>query len=295
MKRFGLVFGCLVFLASTFAAFGQAPACAATDYLCKITALNKAMQADPKDPENYYNLALAYQNSGRYAEAVDMYGKYVAMPGLDTKYLADGYNNRGLALQLLKRFDLAFSDFDKAATLVPASAKFVSNRGSANVDLGRKDAAIADFTRSISLDPKLTDSYLGRAHVYISLSRADEAVRDFTSAIALDPTDPESFYNRAHMLRQKGEYSKAIVDYDKYLSMMSGNATFLADGYLGRGLSHARLGNNEQAINDFSRAIEYDPKRAAAYSARALIYREQNKAALAEADEKAAASLAKPN
>jgi tetratricopeptide (TPR) repeat protein len=43
--------------------------------------------------------------------------------------------------------------------------------------------------------------------------------------------------------------------------------------YCNRGLAHYRKNETDEALDDFSRAIELDPKTALAYNNRAAIYR----------------------
>lgn len=53
-------------------------------------------------------------------------------------------------------------------------------------------------------------------------------------------------------------------------------------------------GNLNKALEDFTRAIELNPKQINAYRVRAMVYRELKKPELAEADEKKAAELQQP-
>jgi Tfp pilus assembly protein PilF len=75
---------------------------------------------------------------------------------------------------------------------------------------------------------------------------------------------------------------------------MAGNDVYQADGYINRGIAYMNLGRREEALADFTKVIELDPKRANGYKARAMIYRDMKKDDLAAADEKRAAELAMP-
>ncbi len=41
-------------------------ACPERDYSCQLKAAAKALEADPKNPENYYNMGLVFQRSGNH-------------------------------------------------------------------------------------------------------------------------------------------------------------------------------------------------------------------------------------
>ena len=268
--------------------------CPERDYKCQLNAAMAAMKADPKNPENYYNVALVFQRVGAHEEAVESYSMYVAIPGLKKENLADGYNNRGISHRKLKRADLAAADFTRAFELVPTNPAFVANRGNANTDLKKYDAALADYAAAIKLNPRFAPAYSGRAHLYGYTSRHVEAIADFTKAIESDPKDPENYFNRAIMYRENREYPKSIADLDKYIPMISANPNYLADGYFNRGLAYAIQGRREQAISDFTKVVEIDPKRVNGYRARAMVYREMKKDDLAAADENRVKELTKP-
>ena len=58
-----------------------------------------------------------------------------------------------------------------------------------------------------------------------------------------------------------------------------------AAAYNDRGIAYGEKGENNKAIEDFTKAIELNPKDAAAYNNRAIAYRKQGEVKKAEADE----------
>ena len=295
MKNLLLLINIVLFLACSNYISAQTPApCADTDSVCKINTLLKKIQADPKEPENYYNLGLAYQKAGNYKQSAELYSMYVALPGIKPEYLADGYNNRGMMRRMMNQHDLAAQDYTKAMELNPTDPAFASNRGNAYLSLKKYDAAIADYGRAIKIKPTYALAYAGRAHVYMDLGKTAEAVQDFTSAISYDASDPEFFYNRGVVFGKRTEYAKAIADYDKYIEMLPDKTNYLADGYLNRGLAYWHLGNNDLAVKDFTKVILLDSQNPRGYKARAIVYRDMKNIPLAVADEKKAAELTAP-
>ena len=294
MKRRLINFSVVLALPALSAYSQTSPPCAERDYSCQLEAAMKALKADPKNPENYYNIGLVFQRSGDHKNAVDTFSMYVAIPGLKPELLADGYNNRGVSHRKLGRADLAVADYTKAFELVPTSAKFLTNRANAHLDLKKYDAALADYTAAIKLDPKFAPAYSARGAFYGSTSRPAEAAADFTKAIELAPADPENFYNRGLMYGDKGEHARSITDFDRYILMQSGNPAYLADGYANRGVANMILGRDQEALADFTKVIDLDPKRVNGYKGRAMVYRRLKKDDLAAADEKKVAELSKP-
>src|SRR5687768_6367720 len=275
MNKLAIVFIAAFVVLSVSSVFAQTfLGCPERNYSCQADAAMKALQADPKNPENYYNIALVMQRSGNHKEAIESYSMYVNIPGVKPAYLADGFNNRGISYRKIGQPGAALADFIKAAELVPTNPAFVVNQGNANTDLKKYDAALANYASALKLNPRFGPAYAGRAHLYGATSLPDEAIADFSKAIEYDPNDAENYYNRAAMYMTKRDPEKAIADYDKYIPLMAGNNPYQADGYINRGIANASLGRRDQAIADFTKVIELDPKRANGYRARAMIYRE---------------------
>lgn len=284
----------LLFGATFHDAYGQARNCPSADYDCQIAEYSKALKADPRNIEAYYDLALAFQNKGRFKEAVEIYSMYIAAPVQDRKYLADGYNNRAVSLRKLGKHEQALEDLTKAIELNPNNAEFITNRGNTYRDLRNFDLALAEYDKAIAVEPAYASAYIGRGSVNDLKGNATQALKDFSKAIRIDPKEAEAYYNRAGIHFAKRDYAKAIPDYDKYIKLNTSNIAYLADGYINRGIAHFYTGSPDSAIRDFTKAIELQPAKVSAYKARAFVYREMKKFDLAEADEKKAAELHSP-
>lgn len=265
--------------------------CAERDYKCQLDSRMKAMQDDPKNPENYYNFGLVFLRVGNPTQAVQSFDLYLSIPGVKPELRAEGYNNRGIAYRQLKRYDLASADYSKAIELNPKNAIFFLNRANVRSDLNRPDDAMADYGQAIALDAKYAAAYANRGHLFAARSKNDEALKDLNVAIDMDPASPEPFYTRAMVNRAKRDFAAAIRDLDGYIERIPANDRYLADAYLNRGIAYSLTNKPDLAEKDFTKAIELSPGYAEAYQARALIYRQAKKIAQAEADERKAAEL----
>ena len=78
-----------------------------------------------------------------------------------------------------------------------------------------------------------------------------------------------AFYARAGAYKTKGDNDQAIADYTKAIEANS----HYADAYAGRGIVYQIKGNNDNAIADYSKAIEINPQYANAYVGRGMVYR----------------------
>lgn len=284
-----------VFLFAALPGKAQTWGCGEKDYKCQLDVRMKALQDNPKDPENYYNLAIVFQRAKAFKQAVETYTMYLSIPGVATDKRADGFNNRGISYRALKNAELAMADYNQAIELKPTDASFFVNRANLHAQNKKNDLAFADYEKAVGINPKYFSTYAQRGILYSNLSRTGEALKDFAKAIELEPAYPEPYYNRGTIYSDLKEYAKAIPDYTKYISLID-DSEYLADGHINRGIAYAYTDNLQRAVEDFTKVIELSPKRVAGYRARALAYRQLKKESLAQADEQKAADLSvKPN
>jgi tetratricopeptide (TPR) repeat protein len=78
-----------------------------------------------------------------------------------------------------------------------------------------------------------------------------------------------AYYVRAGAYKTKGDNDQAIADYTKAIEA---NLRYAA-AYTARGIVHQIKGDNDAAIADYTKAIEIDPRDANAYVGRGMVYR----------------------
>ena len=75
-------------------------------------------------------------------------------------------------------------------------------------------------------------------------------------------------YNQGTELLEKGQYDQAIANFDKAIEI---NPRY-AEAYNNRGIAYLRKGQYDKAISDFTKVIEINPKDAMAHENRGLVY-----------------------
>lgn len=156
---------------------------------------------------------------------------------------------RGEMLLAQNEFDTAIEAFSKAISLNPDYEKYVL-RGNAYASRKKYGLASADFTKAIQLDPSKAHGYLGRGIIAEANKQFDEALRDYNKAIELDKNLGKAFERRAKIYYEKKEYGLAIEDASKSISLQPSH-----DALLVRMMSHYyRNGNkaDEQYNSDLA-------------------------------------------
>jgi tetratricopeptide (TPR) repeat protein len=176
------------------------------------------------------------------------------------------HNNRGNALQHLKRMDEALASFERAIALKPDHVVALNNRGNALKELGRPAEALASYDRAIALKPDYAEAHNNRGNALQALDRYAEALPSYNKAIALKPDYAEAFNNRGNALRELGRRDEAVGDFDRALAL----APDYAEAFNNRGIALQGLKRHSEALASYDKAIALKPDSASAHANRAV-------------------------
>lgn len=191
-----------------------------------------------------------------------------------------------------KRFKEADEYFERARKLNPQDPVTLQNTAESLRKRGRNDEALGLYRAALEIDPDYALAYAGMAHALFNLKRYEEAVEAVDRSLALDSnpsTTPPRHVLKGHAYRELGWVEDALAQYERALAVDPGYRTaleHLATGRfgqkryrealeLGRRLAEAypdsgqyqsaigialyHLGQPEQALNAFERALALDP------------------------------------
>jgi tetratricopeptide (TPR) repeat protein len=264
------------------------------------------------DAVAYFQSGEAHYQNGNYRAAIDNFTKYI-------DFVADSV--------------IGNSQEEALKSIVWCC------RGAAYCEIGEYDNAIDDFSKAINLAGKrdmdnkdiLVKAYLDRAHLYRKNRNIDNAIRDIRSVLGLDPDNvaakeflalaqnmqvaknqfldsasklnvnqprqqsaPQSldtaqnvvervintrqnaqqaltiagYFKRASTYCNQGDYDNAINEYTAVINFDPNNV----DAYVNRGGAYMGKGNYDRCISDCNTAIRLDPNSAQAYFFRGNAY-----------------------
>lgn len=249
----------------------------------QVKLLTKAAQLAPESAAAFTARGDAYMMKGDYDLAIADYSRSIELrPSTGTPY-----NNRGVAYVRKGDHARAMQDFDKAIQLDPTLAGAYYNRADANVFLQNFDRAIADFTKAIELKPDDPDAYQGRAMAYYQKHSYDQAWADvmmcrrfggrvhpeFEAALSRAASQPKSAPPAA-LTPPKAEVpvQKPATETPAVAAVPVSQASepTTANPQAADAFKQARASVTlDEQITSYSRAVNADPKFAAAYLERA--------------------------
>lgn len=133
----------------------------------------------------------------------------------------------------------------------------------------KKSIEMLDEAIQINEFPQLTPIlFFYRAVSKVKINDFEAAVADYTDAIRVNPYKSKYIYYRGLAYFELGNYEKAKKDFQTTLAMDGANA----DLYVKLAYLKQQENDLKGAIEDYTKAIEFNPKFAAPYYYRGLIY-----------------------
>jgi predicted O-linked N-acetylglucosamine transferase (SPINDLY family) len=198
----------------------------------------------------------------RFQAAVAQYDRAISLDPLQL----EAHYNRGNALAHMQQHSQAVAGFDAAILLDPNCVPAYYNRGNALQALMQFDAAVQSYDQAITRAPAHADAYNNRGVALRDLRRYQAAVSSFDAAIAIQPGHADAYYNRGNVLRDLQQHAAAVDSYNRAILL---NPHY-ADAYVDRGEALNDLGQFKDAIASFSRGMELQSRLKGLYGARCL-------------------------
>ncbi|MFQ6037237.1 MAG: tetratricopeptide repeat protein, partial [Candidatus Aminicenantales bacterium] len=131
------------------------------------------------------------------------------------------YNNPGIILRGMGRYDEAVALFEKASEVAPTNSIPLANLWWTHLSL-RKDPAAAEKVarRLLSLSPTLAVHHHWLGYALAAQGRFEEAITACEKALSLDAQHPYALPNMAHLLVAVGRAGEAVPVYRKVLDLV---------------------------------------------------------------------------
>ncbi|TLY14602.1 MAG: hypothetical protein E6K69_07570 [Nitrospirae bacterium] len=204
-------------------------------------------------PEKINLASQAIAADDRYVDAYIIRGQtYLRIASL-------AFSNKNKRTEQNSYAERALSDFDRAATLDPASAWALLGRGDAYTWQRKMQEAAGDYERVLQLDPLFDVARQRLITLYTTLARKQTAAK---------------------------QWRQALATLDKLLGMETAQSWIVhqKEAYLLRSQIYVQLGELGRAVDDLSTVVRVDPTNIQAFLLRAKLYQRQMQGRLAKDD-----------
>ena len=153
----------------------------------------------------------------------------------------------------------AIVDLNKAIKLQPKYAPAYNLRGLCKSGLKDFKNSISDYDKAIKLKPDYAAAYMNRGDSNAYLKRNKKAFEDYLEVTKIDSKNDTAFDYCGLQKTVLGNFEESIKYFDKAININPNNA----DYYLSRGFSKLKLNNKQSAYLDLKKAKELGSKDAA--------------------------------
>jgi tetratricopeptide (TPR) repeat protein len=153
-----------------------------------------ALEINPSYTEAALNLAVTYNDRGKYEKAREVYSRIKVGPvgtaqGLDPfarGKLANMHADLGAAYSGLAMFDEAVREYSKALDLCPDFADLRVRLGNVYRDMGMFHAAVAEFEHAKKIRPDFVPARIHLGVTLFSLGRQEAAIAEWQEVLKID-------------------------------------------------------------------------------------------------------------
>jgi tetratricopeptide (TPR) repeat protein len=188
------------------------------------------------------------------------------------------------------RFDKAIEQYNECLKKNPSFKEAYTGRAASKEQLLDLAGALTDYSIAIDLSPDNYDATLGRANVLYKLGRFSEAKEEYLKLLSLPPGETNTIYfqksasptGTMQITTAQSDLRPLILNYigltelklrnfkqaKLWFDSALGFSPREADYYVNRGLAKTEL-QEENAVQDFERALKINPAHTAALAAMA--------------------------
>ena len=243
-------------------------------YDLAIESYQQALRINPGMIDAINNIGVIYEQQGKTELEIENYNKCIALENTNPNSAANCYYNRARIYEQQRKLTEALQDYTKAIELDNKNGDMYSTRALFYEEyLEDYDNALIDFSKAIELAPTNVNYLYQRGVFYKeTLNKNKKALDDFEKILEIDSTDIDALNYIGVILEDEGKYDLAITQYEKGIALEITNPTSAAYCYFNRADIYAKQGKLTEALQDYTKAIELDPKNAEHYFYRAEFY-----------------------
>lgn len=220
-----------------------------------IPHLEKLLDAEPCKAQDVVDLACAYQQTGKYEQAVDLFDHVLNTAGLNCSDRLMLYERAGYCRLAMGQIEHAACAFENAVSLDEQAFRAHVGLGLCMVHQGSRNEARVCFEKAIAINSDCADAHSNLGVLALSEDRVNDALDLFKRALETDPMHRDALPNYLTTAFALGAFEEAESLLRCYADLLPDNPDLTYQ------LAYCRLklGREQQAQSLLEQVLETDP------------------------------------
>lgn len=235
-----------------------------------IEDFEKALEIDPNYTDAINAIGTIYTTKGDTLKAIEQFNKGIKQENQNPEAAAFCYGNRAVLYAQQGKLSIAEHDYSKAIELTLFKSDRYYSRALFYF-FYKKDleASIKDLDLAIKLDQVNLTYLIARGTVFRELKKYSKAILDFEEILRIDPNNINAINEIGITYEEQGKIEESIWFYTIGIEKSNLNPTTASYCYSNRGRLLLDQNRFDEALSDFTLAIEFSENKASAYRTRA--------------------------
>jgi Flp pilus assembly protein TadD len=182
--------------------------------------------------------------------------------------LAASAINRGATAVQAQNYDLAITEFRRAAAYQPSDPSAYEYMAQTYMMMNQPDDAVGAYKKALAVDPQNADVKYSLAQVYIGENDYNSAEPLLKDLVKSNPSNMGPPTTLGFLYMNQGRYAEADTQFSKVAMQSPTSST----AFYNLGLLRNKQGQYEDAVSQFQQALTLDPKNENAHADLAYAY-----------------------
>lgn len=217
----------------------------------------EAVRLQPNESTYHYNLAMTLAAANQRDEAIRHYQRALELDPNEPRT----HNNLAILLGETGNDAVALSHYAEVVRLRPADAFYRYNYGVALMRAGRYADAVASYEAVLRLQSDHADAHFNLGTALMRLNRVQEALEHYVAALKLKPADSEDRITFGGALLVANRPNDALTEFRRVLSVRPQ----AVEAMFGAGNALAALRQTEEAVRQYEAVLHLAPDHVATH------------------------------
>ncbi len=220
-------------------------------YELLIPYLEKLSVLEPDFPAHMYDLAFAYEKTGKLRDSIEYYNIYLDLD----PYSDSAWYNLGIIYNRLEENDKALESYEYALAVNPDNFFALFNKGNLLSNMGKFREALDVYLQYLEFEDDSPEALTYAAECYDKLGQMKMAVKLYNEAIELEPSFPEPWFGLGVLSLGSGNYDDSLYYFGKAVKLDNENPEY----WYYQGKAYYRSSDIKNTVRSFREALRLDP------------------------------------